>query len=218
MNGGATLPPRPAPPRGTVGVAVSPLSGCPEGLSWGHGAHLYFNATPEGLWHELVYGGAGRSRGSWGRPLISVEVGVVGGKAKAVVADGLCGGQREGRWSWQPQREASEKGLVAGQEESWTGVASGTALRKRRRAPGPALFQVAEVEHILEMATMTGVWSGASAPVSSVVGRTANLVQCAGAGWGRANPGKFWLAVPLPWPAVCGDRAAQSWARGGGAL
>lgn len=52
------------------------------------------------------------------------------GKAKAAVADGLCGGQREGRLSWQPQREASEKGLVAGQEKSWTGVALGTALWK----------------------------------------------------------------------------------------
>lgn len=52
----------------------------------------------------------------------------MGGRAVAVVGDALCGSQTEGGLSWQPQREVSENGLVAGQGKTWSGVALESAL------------------------------------------------------------------------------------------
>lgn len=162
---------------------MSPSVGCPEGLSWEHGAHLTFNEPPAwGLWHELVCGEAGGRWCSCGGLLISVEGSVLSGRAVMVVADALRGSQREGGLSWWSQREDSEKGLAAGQGKGWAGVALGTALQKWDRAPGPAWFQlqVAKVGQSVEMATVTGAQAGAS----TLVMQAANPAQCACVGLG----------------------------------
>lgn len=147
-------------------------------LSWERGARVNFNEPPGCVWHELVCGGAGERWGSWERLLISEERGVVGGRAVVVVADGLCGGQREGGLWWQPPREASEKGLVAEEGKSWTGVALGTALQKRERVRGPPWFQVAEVgqpgDDNSDWCVVRGI-----CPRQSGSGSAANPVQCA---------------------------------------
>lgn len=64
-----------------MGVSMNPSVGCPEGLSWEHGAGLNFSELPGACGMNWYVGKQGGRWGSWERLLISVEGRVGGGRA-----------------------------------------------------------------------------------------------------------------------------------------
>lgn len=145
-------------------------------LSWERGARVNFNEPPGCVWHELVCGGAGERWGSWERLLISEERGVVGGRAVVVVADGLCGGQREREdCGGSPRGRLLRKGWWQRKGKAGLGWPWGLLCRSERGSEAHHGSRWLRWDS-LEMATVTGVWSGVSALVSRAVGR--QPIQC----------------------------------------